>query len=210
MILFMQVEKISDFLSTLSPLIDEYKAGNYAFAVRAIDWLQAAENLMSSLRLPEGAEMSSLRAQILKAGDIAKDDEGRRTRSAIRRSCNAAAADALERAESILRRRIVEAEEKLQHFEDKLSEAVTAAVLVEAFPYPPQEPRQMWLEQVWAGLTRHQSIRPTTIYLATSLLASDRLFILDRIMNRLFQSSTAVMAPRPVDDGMDMSKADVC
>lgn len=61
MILFVQVEKITEFLATLSPLIDEYKAGNYAFAVRAIDWFQGAEDLMSSLRLPEGAEMSSLR-----------------------------------------------------------------------------------------------------------------------------------------------------
>lgn len=210
MILFVQVEKITEFLATLSPLIDEYKAGNYAFAVRAIDWLQGAEDLMSSLRLPEGAEMSSLRGQILKAGDIAKDDEGRRTRAAIRRSCNAAAADALERAECILRRRVVEADEKLQHFEEKLSEAVTAAVLVEAFPYPPVAPRQAWLEQVWSGLSRHQSIRPTTIYLATSLLASDRLYLLDRIMNRLFQSSASVMASKPASGGSTMPKADLC
>ncbi|MCW8875513.1 MAG: hypothetical protein OQJ89_06265 [Kangiellaceae bacterium] len=197
MILSIQIEKISDFLATLSPLMDMYKDGNYSFASRAIDWLEEAEKLMSSLRLKEGAEMSSLRAQILKAGDIAKDDHGARTRSAIRRACCAAAADSVTRAESILRNRILQAEDKLNHFEEKLCEAVTAAVLVDCFTHSPREPRQQWLMKVWQELSQHNSIRPTTVYLATALLSVDRLYLLDKIMARLYENDAAVIHETP-------------
>ncbi|GAA4903554.1 hypothetical protein [Ferrimonas pelagia] len=192
MILCIQLEKITEYLKTLAPLIDRYKAGDYGFTVKAIDWLEATEKLMSELRLPEGAELSALRAQILKAGDLAQDDEGKRSRSAIRRACSAAAADALQRAEQILRHRQGAAEDKLQHFEDKLCEAVTAAVLVDAVPTPPTTPRTLWLQQAWTALSQHQSIRPTTVYLATSLFSADRMFLLDRVMNRLFEKELSV------------------
>ena len=194
MVLIIQLEKIRDFLASLSKLMDEYKMGNYAFPIKSIEWLEEAEKIMSTLRLPEGAEMSTLRAQILKAGDIAKDDDGNRTRSSIRRACNAAAADSLTRAESILRNRILQAEDKLAHFEEKLCEALTAAVLVDCFTMPPQTPRQTWLNQVWFELSQHASIKPTTVYLATSLLAADRLYLLDKVMNRLFENEMNVVS----------------
>ncbi|WP_341504079.1 hypothetical protein [Gallaecimonas sp. GXIMD4217] len=196
MVLFIQVEKLRDFLATMKPLIDAYQQGDYGFSVRALKWLEDAQELMSQLRLPEGGEMSALRGQVLKAGDVAQDDDGRRTRAAIRRACSAAAADALQRAEAVMRSRIQEGEERLGHFEEKLCEALTAATLVDAFPTPPTQPRQLWLQQVWSALSCHQSIRPTTVYLATSLMSSDRLYLLDKIMNRLFQEEMAVIQPK--------------
>lgn len=207
MIQFIQLEKLTVFLATLAPLIDEYKAGNFAFPVKAMDWLQQAEDLMSSLRLPEGAEMSSLRAMILKAGDTAKDDAGHRTRSSIRRDCNAAAADVLSRAEGIMRSRIAAAEDRLAHFEEKLCEALTAAALVNAIPQPPSHPRQVWLRQVWDSISQHQSIRPTTVYLATSLFAADRLYLLDKVTNRLFENDMSVMNSAPKSQALTASPA---
>lgn len=187
-------QKIVAHLATLAPLIDAYAHGDYNFVPKVLAWLQETETLMSMLQLPEGAEMSSLRGQIIKAADAAKDEEGRQTRRAIRQAQNVAAADALTRTESLLQARAREAEDHLDHFEEKLVQAITAAGLVNGtIPMPPLSSREKWLRQIWANLNMHEALRPSTMYLASSLSTIDRLFLLDRIMTRLLQTDLPVL-----------------
>jgi hypothetical protein len=195
MIWSVRLQMIDTHLATLAPLIDVYAKGDPNFVPRVLAWLEESEKMMSRLHLPEGAEMSSLRGQILKAADTAKDEEGRPTRRAIRHAQNAAAADALTRTEALLQARAREAEQKLEHYEEKLVQAVTAAGLIKGtIPPPTGESREKWLRQIWANLTRHDALRPTTMYLASALTAADRLVLLDRIMSRLLEPDLPVLS----------------
>lgn len=184
MILSIQIEKFSSFLSTLAPLIDQYQRGELGFADDALKWLEEAEKTMSMLRLPEGAEMSALRGRIIKTADVLTNQEGHTTRSALRRARNAAAAEALERAESIMRNRLLEAEERLKLFDEKLCEGMTAFILQTPLPEKTL-PHMEWLNKIWNQLRQEQSTRPLALYISASLNSIDRSFILNRVLNRI-------------------------
>ena len=195
MILCVQIDKLGSCLSTLAPLMDHYQNGKPGFADDTLRWLEDAEKTMSTLRLPDGAEMSALRGRILKASDALPADDGRPKRRAVQRARNAAAAEALERAEAILRRRLLDAEERLRHFEDKLCEGITAFLLQNSLTERTSS-HQAWLNQIWTRFKESQATRPLAIYMAASLSQVDRSYILDRVMSRVAQNE---LEPSPIE-----------
>ena len=86
-----------------------------------------------------------------------------------------------------LRERVLEASARLEHFEEKLIEAMTAAVLVDLIPLPPTRPWERWLARAWQGLVTHAATRPTAAYMGAALRSPDRLYLLDRVLTRLLE-----------------------
>ena len=199
MLLAMRVENIGDRLRGLGAVVDRYERGDPEFPEAAIAWLRGCEQLLLGLRLREGAELATLRGSIARAGERGAIDDPERTsrRGAARRARAVAAAEALERAGAILQQAATEAESRLRHFESKLTEALTAAVLVGLVSYPPEEPRERWLALIWQRLAGHQATRPTAVYLAAALHAPDRLYVLDHVLSRLCEPALGVLAPSP-------------
>ncbi|AKT43562.1 hypothetical protein [Chondromyces crocatus] len=195
MFLFMRIERLGAHLSTLKALMDNYQRGDPRFITDSLAWLTTGEKVMSELRLPQGSEMSALRSRILRVSDALPGGEDR-TRAVLRRAQNAAATEALERAEAVMRQIVVEAEERLERFEEKLAEGVTTAAM--AGGLPPRSPVWMdWLRQVWHALVQCAETRSLTVYLAASLPTPDRLFLLDRVLSRLADVSSAGSAAKP-------------
>lgn len=184
MVLCVQIERLSAALTALPALMDRYQNAEISFADETLKWLDETEKTMSMLRLPEGTEMSALRGRILRAGDTAQTTDGKSLRSVSRRNRNAAASQALERAEEVLRRRLLAAEDRLRAFEDKLCEGVTAFVLQGPLP-DRTAPYTAWLNDVWNRFREQPATRPLALYLAASLAAVDRLYILDKVLERL-------------------------
>jgi hypothetical protein len=149
------------------------------------------------MRAREGAELASLRGAITRAGErVGLDERESPRRGLVRRARAVAAAESLERAGALLQQLAGDAESRLRHFETKLTEALTAAVLV-GLVTAPHEPRERWLSLVWQRLAAHQATRPTAVYLAASLRAPDRLYVLDRVLSRLCEAELAVLSPTP-------------
>ena len=195
MFLFMRIERLGAHVAQLKDLMDRYGRGDPRFIPDALNWLTVGEKVMSELRLPQGSEMSALRSRILRVADAAPASE-ERTRAVMRRAQNAAATEALERAETVMRQIVVEASDRLDRFEEKLAEAVTTAAMAGALP--PRSPVWMdWLRQVWQGMVQCSETRALTVYLAASLPSPDRLFILDRVLSRLADVGSASSASRP-------------
>ncbi len=188
--LFAQIEMIHEQLRGLAPLVDRYEAGDLEFPRATAEWLRGAERVLAMHRTPEGAELPALRASIIAAGEQARGDETRATR---RRAANVAAAKSIERAEELLREQHQRAARRLEHFEEKLIEAVTAAVLIGLIPFPPTDPWEEWLGRVWTSLVAHKATRPTTVYIASSLSSPDRLYILDVVLSRLNELELSVI-----------------
>lgn len=199
MLLSMRVESIGERLRGLGAVIDRYERGDPEFPEAAIAWLRGCEQLLLGLHVREGAEIAALRGSITRAGERCAPDEAERTsrRSAARRARAVAAAEAIERAGAILQQTAAEAESRLRLFETKLTEALTAGVLVGLVAPPAGEPRERWLARIWQRLAGHQATRPTAVYLAASLHAPDRLYVLDRVLARLCSPDLGVLVPVP-------------
>ena len=185
LILCLQTQRLRAQLASYPALIDEYQRRETEFPEHAIGWIEAAEKLMAMLQLPDSTELASLRGRILKVEDNLASGEGSTvSRTTIRRARNAAAADSLERAESVLRGRLLGAEERLKQFEDKLCEGMTAFLLQNTL-VPQGGGRQEWLLQVWAQFAQFPATRPLSLYLASALAQVDRCFILDNVLQRV-------------------------
>ncbi|MCA9690038.1 MAG: hypothetical protein KC636_10550 [Myxococcales bacterium] len=190
MILCVRVEQLRDHLTAVGPLLDRHERGDLDFPTKASAWLREAEATLTSLRLPEdAAALASLRAEITKAGEVARagGDAAVSPRALARRARVTAAADALAQASARLRERVLEASARLEHFEEKLIEAMTAAVLVDLIPLPPTRPWERWLARAWQGLVTHAATRPTAAYMGAALRSPDRLYLLDRVLTRLLE-----------------------
>ncbi len=199
MILCVQIDKLGSCLKTLAPLMDSYQNGKPSFPDDTLKWLENAEKTMGMLRLADGAEMSALRGRILKAPDALPAEDGRPKRTAVRRAQNAAAAEALERAETIIRRRLLDAEERLQRFEDKLCEGITAFLLQNSLPKK-TSPHEVWLNQIWKRFHEFQATRPLAIYIAASLTKVDRCYILDRVLTRAAENESESSQSNPTSE----------
>lgn len=187
MMLSVQIEKIGPHLQALTPLLDAYQRGDPGFPDDALKWLGEVEKTMASLRLRDGSELSSLRGRIIRAADSLNAGDERPTRSQVKSARNHAAAEALERAEAILRGVTRASEERLQRFEDKLCEGVTALALLVDIPARNGSTVQ-WLEAVWRLMRAQDSTRPLAIYLGASLTTVDRLFLMEAVLGRLAAS----------------------
>lgn len=197
MFLSMCAENIGERLRGLGAVVDRYERGDPEFPEAAIAWLRAGEQLLLGLRVREGAELATLRGSITRAGERSSDRDPEQTsrRGAARRARAVAAAEALERAAALLQQAAADAESRLRHFETKLTEAMTAAVLVGLVEPQADDPRERWLARLWQRLAAHQATRPTAVYLAAALHAPDRLYLLDRVVARLVEPNLGVLAP---------------
>ena len=188
MILCVQKQKLEEVLATVSPLMDKYQRREQSFPDDVTKWLEDAEKTMSQLRLPEGSEMSVLRGRITKSVEVAQVKES--TRAAVRLARTVTAAEALERAEEILRQKMLAAEERLRMFEDKVCEGMTAFLLQNETPDRDSSPNE-WLGAIWKQFSAFQATRPLAIYLSASLSYTDRLFILGRVLERIKDNEVA-------------------
>lgn len=184
MICCQQIERVGPQLESLSPLVECYRRGEFDFPDRALRWLDETEKLLAGLRVPGSTEIVTLKGRILKAADSLAADEGKPARSRVRSARNAAAMSALERAEEILRDCRAQAEDRLDQFEGKLCEGLTALSL--QVPLPDRyEPATAWLTEIWTIMAQTPPTRPLATYLAASLSMVDRLFLLDTVLSRL-------------------------
>lgn len=180
----MQNEKLSPHMQELASLLDAYQKGDPAFPDQALKWLAEVEKTMASVRLREGSEISTLRGRILKAADALNTGAEKPPRSQVKSARNVAAAESLERAEEILRTVTEANQERLQRFEDKLCEGMTALALLVEIPSR-QGSTTQWLATVWRLLRAQDSTRPLATYLAASLNSIDRMFIMEGVLSRM-------------------------
>jgi hypothetical protein len=185
------MEKLGAHLNALSPLIDRYQRGDQTFADEALRWLDEAEKTMSNLRLPEGAEMSMLRGRILRSTDEISAQVNQ-PKSVLRKARNVAASQALDRAEEIMRARILEAENRLKFFEEKFSEALTHYMLSCRLPAKDPQAYDQWLSQIWSHMRSYEKTRPLILYMSASLSPSDRSIIMIRVLDRAVQKNINV------------------
>ena len=186
MIRVMRAEKLRDCLAALPGVLSRYEAGQLDFTALALDWLSTAETLLREQRVPEATEILTARTRVLASDD--RSQAAGKTGAARRRERALSAVDALCQAESLLRKHLLASEGEVDAYEEKLVEAVTALIVLGHLPPVGELDRQAWAQEVWARLESEEATRPTAVWLSAALAAPDRLFLLDRILQRLRSS----------------------
>lgn len=176
--------KGEEILSRVNFLINLYQNGDMSFPLKTLRWLEEAEKGMSEMKIPEGAEMSSLRGSIIKVEDKMKAEDKMVKRSEIKAAVNNAAAEAISRTEEILRERMLESEAILKEFQNKLCEGMTAFLLQNEIPQKGVSYNN-WLNLIWNMMCDQQATKPLTLYIKSSLSSFDRYYILNNIMRNV-------------------------
>jgi hypothetical protein len=188
MIYSIQKQKLEPALDRLPALVEAYRSNTVDFSDDVLTWLDEVQQAMASLRLTQGSEITSLKGMVLKAEDEVRATEEKPRRANLKTARNKAAMDAVIRTEEIMRTLLRATEERLQQFEDKLSEGLTALLLQVELPVRSKD-TTVWLSQVWELLQQQDATRPLYIYLTASLDHIDRLFIMEKLLSRI-QSET--------------------
>lgn len=174
-------EMLASHLERLSALATLHRQGSSLWLPQVEAWLEEAEKLMARFRFAEGGVISAARGNIAKALDMPGAVEQNPRRQAERR-CRAAAQEAVDEAARLLAERARRAEDALRAFEEKLCEGLTAYFL----QHPPEEAGEKPTPSaLWRGLKTCESTRALALYMEASLDRQDRLYLFERIQERL-------------------------
>lgn len=187
MIHVLTIEKIRGQLAHLPSLLERYQRGDLDFPDITVAWLETVEKELGNLRLTELSELAILRGRVLKAAEETGLADspigGKRAHQRARR--NTAAVESADRAESILRNRIQQSETRLQAFEDKLCEGLTAFLLENPLTGDAGPSSESQLRNLWQSLAQYAPTRPLIIYLSVALASTDRFYLLGQVMRRM-------------------------
>jgi hypothetical protein len=187
----MQAEKLRDCLARLNDVVIRYEMGQLDFAKLALEWLSKAETQLREERLPQASEVLTARTNVIASRERSMEKGIHGT--ARRRAEAIAAIDAICLGETLLRKRLLTLEDEIDAYEDKLVEAVTGLTVLGHLPPMSGIGRNVWTQQVWNALETQEATRPTAVWLSTALATPDRMFLLDRILQRLRSSQLPIM-----------------
>ncbi len=177
-------EILTAHLARLSDLAAKYRRDEPSWPNEAEKWLEEAEKHLAQFRFPDAGLIAAARGGISKAADTARAG-GQSTRRQAEKAGRATSWEAVQEAARLLEQHARQADEKLQTFEDKLCEGLTAYFL--HHPAPGETRPQA--EDVWQGIKTWDSTKPLALYVEASLGMQDRLYLLHRILSR-FHSRT--------------------
>ncbi len=170
-------EMFTSHLERLSGLASLYRDGSPHWLPESEAWLIESEKLMARFRFAEGSRIAAARGNIAKAMDM-PPGEGQSPRRQAERRCRAAAQEALDEAARLMTMRARQSEEKLQAFEEKLCEGVTAYLLQHPLVEDGITPTASGL---WQGLKAYEATKALALYMETALGHQDREYLMENI-----------------------------
>ena len=175
-------------LDQLPHIVSLYASKDAGFVDQSIEWLHGLEECLGRFRNPSSAHIAALRAKILATGDGYRHPSLMQIKSP-RKAIRAAAGTAIEEAEITVRTEIRSIDDQFNSLREKMVQLVAVASVNKPIPLPPSEPRESWLRKVWHGLAGNGQTEGMYAYLNAALNLSDRLYLLDRIMENFVSNA---------------------
>ncbi|MFW6315313.1 MAG: hypothetical protein ACOC0S_06995 [Desulfohalobiaceae bacterium] len=179
-------EKLLAELSKVHEIVNHYQSGSRQFADLTLKWLQEVEQCLQQLRNPAAAAVTAAKARLLAVSDGHREPSLAASSSSSRKAGNATAALVLNHMVELLQGIIADIDAKLDSHREKIAQLLALASSKNPIPLPQNETRRTWLQQVWKSLGSYQETLSMYLYLQASLSASDRRYILEEMLDRLF------------------------
>ncbi len=191
-------EKLLEHLQEVNALVNRYQSRDSVFVAKSLNWLQEVEKSLLQIRSPAASLVAGERARLLAAGDGYRDPSLSDRTTSRRKAILAMTALVVSRVSDNLRGIIADIDAKFDPWRDKMAQLLALATESRPIPLPPTEPRHLWLQNVWRQLGRNGDTHRLFDYLNASMTMSDRLFLLDEMIERLLSESTG----RPEEGNM--------
>lgn len=178
-------ETLLNRLELLPGLMDAYQQRSFSFPEEAIIWLAETENALMRLRHPLVGLLASERAKIAASQDGVIDTEIRIERLSKTKCRMGTAVVCLNRAQKSMTESIAVIDKQLGSWKEKMAQFLAVATTKQPIPLPPTEPKRSWLLSIWSGFEINGEIQGMYQYLNTTMDISDRLFILEELIDNL-------------------------
>jgi hypothetical protein len=182
-------EKLLAALAQIPALVNRYQHREPDFAARVVSWLDESEQQLTPLRHPLVSFIAARRGLVLGTAEGALDEAcGRGTR---RRNTAGRALTALSEVDEACRGEIARIDRQFDEWRDKLVQLLAVASSRSAIPLPDSGPRNVWLQRVWHQLGEGEETLGMYNYLNAAVATSDRLHLLDEVLDRLLAGQAA-------------------
>ena len=177
-------DRLSTLLLQVPPLVERYERRGTDFVPGVKDWLRQAEDSLSAGKMPQAAEIASLRALLISVERGAKPPELSQhpTASPYRFKVDSAAT-VLRSAQAIVSSLMGGTAQTLAEAESLLRKVVTVAgrkgLIV---PRGKGVDRRDWVHSVWAEISADDDLGRAVSHVCESLNVDEALAIFDRLL----------------------------
>lgn len=181
--------RLMEKLPRVSQITNAYAGRDAAYADRVVEWLADVEKTLAELHNPLASLVAMQRADILSVDDGKHPAEISNRVVNRRKLKRVAASMAMSRTETALRETITDIDQKFDAVAEKLAQLLAVASSVHPIPFPPREPLNAWLDEVWKGLSVVTETQGLYTYIAARLTPSDRRYLLQEVLDNLWKNA---------------------
>lgn len=186
MLHIVNVEELQGLLLRVPALIDRLERRDAGFAPAAAQWLAAAELALANNRLPLAGQVATLRGALSTAGrGIAPAGVAVQGRPTVRKLRDAAAADALRQASSLIAGAVHDDEARIAEAAGLCLQMLAMAHAAGLLAAPaPGVARDQYLRGVWKAFSADANLAAGTVRITGLVGPHDALIVLDRALAR--------------------------
>ena len=199
-------ERLVEHLQAATALVDQSLRHDPDYPRRVVEWMADVEETLAQLRNPLASMVAAERARISAVEDGFREPEILRERISPRKAARATASLALGRAEAALRGEIQTIDEKFEGMRERMAQLLAVATNSHPIPLPPTDPRQAWLNTVWAGFGGNGETASLYTYLNAALAPVDRSYLLNEMLTNLLSAQATPISGLGFVAGPDVAK----
>lgn len=159
--------QLSDILLQLPTIVRLFERKSPQTMSRLMDWIAHAEDLLSTHRLVEAAEISGLKARILTP--VFDDDK----RGTLRRRQQSIAIGLLHDLQSTLQHALQPRALKVEQAREMARQLLQIVAQSGAIAYDPSADFETMIDRIWALCTQHEQLKPLAAQLKMLLSTDD-------------------------------------
>lgn len=164
---FQLTRQLSDALLEIPGIVRQFERKSPHVMATLMDWIRRAEDLLSTHRLVEAAELSGLKARIL--APVFDDDK----RGTLRRRQQAVAIGLVHELQLSLQHALQPRAIKVEQARDMARQLLQIVAQSGAIVYDPAVDFETMVDRIWALCTQHEQLKPLAAQLKMLLSTDD-------------------------------------
>lgn len=171
------VQELTSLLLKFPELVTQFERKEPRVLLQLREWIDKAEELLSSYGIVASAELAGIRANILSPQ---YSDE---RKSSLRKRQMSAAVDQLDALQKCLQEALLPHAEKLQQSRDLIKQLLTMVSQSGGIGYQHSGGVEQLIDEVWALICHHEQLKASAVQLKSQLSRDDIRLILAQEIN---------------------------
>lgn len=165
--IFQLTRQLSDMLLQLPAVVRQFERKSPQAMTRLMEWIDRAEDLLSTHRLTEAADLAGLKARIL--APVFDDDK----RGTLRRRQQTIAVGLVHELQDALQQALRPRAAKMEQARDMARQLLQILAQSGAIKYDPSVGFEEMVDRIWSLCTQHDQLKPLAAQLKILLSTDD-------------------------------------